>query len=423
MKKFKKLLKKLKSNAGSSIVMVVVSVAFIGIIVGALLAAAVQSYRLKLQELNDRDNFYYVEQALNEIYAGVGSQTVEDLQDAYVYTVENMVEYDLIKGRYVTKTQDEAQEMFSKEFYRQLQNNPFFKVSLDDLAVKLTSYITNDSVKLDASRIQVVDYEDENNNKVGKIIKNLKLSRTQEYNRSSANGVFTQSITTDIVIGNPDFAVLFDSMNDTDPNIFKYALVADMGVEVDQPTVPLTIAGNVYAASDYYNKQYNESTWDEDVSDDSKKLTTSDTYEIEQEDGENVNIAELYQHGSVTSKSAKGEKTSSTYTYYNNYATQNNQTEVAGRNDYYDGATIKSKYSGFYVNGSQVSIMADTVIVPGTMAVMDKGSLSVYGKNGSQTAESEVWTDNIVLDGYSTVKDNTAKDVLSQQHTKAQRQL
>lgn len=70
--------------------------------------------------------------------------------------------------------------MFSKEFYRQLQNNPFFKVSLDDLAVKLTSYITNDSVKLDASRIQVVDYEDENNNKVGKIIKNLKLSRTQD---------------------------------------------------------------------------------------------------------------------------------------------------------------------------------------------------------------------------------------------------
>ena len=67
-----------------------------------------------------------------------------------------------------------------------------------------------------------------------------------------------------------------------------------MGVEVDQPTVPLTIAGNVYAASDYYNKQYNESTWDEDVSDDSKKLTTSDTYEIEQEDGENVRICIIH---------------------------------------------------------------------------------------------------------------------------------
>ncbi len=407
MKKIKQILKKLKSNAGSSIVMVVVSVAFIGIIVGALLAAAVQSYRLKLEELNSRDNFYYVEQALNEIYAGVGSQTVEDLKTAYVYTVENMVEYDLVKGRYVTKSQDEAQKMFSKEFYHQLQNNPFFKVSLDELSSKLASYISNDSVVLDASRIQVVDYLDDDNNKVGKIIKNLKLSRTQEYNRSSANGVYTQSITTDIVVGDPDFSVLFDSMENDDPNIFKYAMVADMGIEVNQPTVPLTIAGNVYAASDYYNKQYNESTWSDDV-DDSKKTLSSGTYNVEQKDGEVVDIAKLYTHGSVTSKSAKGEKTSVDYTYYNKNATQTGKNEVAGRNDYYDGVTMKSRYSGFYVNGSQVSIMADTVIVPGTMAVMDNGSLSIYGKNGSQTAKSEVWTDNIVLDGYSKVTKDTA---------------
>ena len=43
---------------------------------------------------------------------------------------------------------------------------------------------------------------------------------------------------------------------------------------------------------------------------------------------------------------------------------------------------------------------------------MDNGSLSIYGKNGSQTAKSEVWTDNIVLDGYSKVtKDTTTKKV------------
>ena len=63
-------------------------------------------------------------------------------------------------------------------------------------------------------------------------------------------------------------------MENDDPNIFKYAMVADMGIEVNQPTVPLTIAGNVYAASDYYNKQYNESTWSDDV-DDSKKTLSS----------------------------------------------------------------------------------------------------------------------------------------------------
>ncbi len=409
MKKIKNFLKKLKNNVGSSVVMVIVSVAFIGIVVGALLAAAVQSYRLKLLELNSRDNFYYVEQALNEIYAGVGSQTVEDLQDAYIYTVENMVEYDMIKGRYVTKTQEEAQEMFSQEFYRQLQNNPFFKISTADLGDKLSSYISNDTVVLDASKIDVVDYVDEKGKKVGKIIKNIKLSRTQEYNRSSANGMFTQSITTDIVVGDPDFAVSFDSVNDQDPNLFKYALVADMGVQVEQPTVPVTIAGNIYAANDYYNKQYNESTWNADADDSSRKYSSSnadETYTIEKEDGKEVSLSDLYAHGSVTSKNAKAEKTSTDYSYYNYYISQTKPT-TAGVRDYYDGASIYSKYSGFYVDGSQVSILADTVIVPGTVAVMDKGSLSIYGKSGMQTDKAEIWADNIVLDGYSTVTEDS----------------
>ena len=172
MKKIKKFLRKLKNNAGSSIVMVVVAIAFIGIVVGALLAAAVQSYRLKLAELNSKDNFYYIEQALNEIYAGVGTQTVEDLQNAYVYTVENMVYFDLGKGRYVTASEEDTQKMFTTEFYKRLTANDFFKSDVDTLADKLASYISNETVQLDAGRLQVVDYR-ENGENVGKIIKNV----------------------------------------------------------------------------------------------------------------------------------------------------------------------------------------------------------------------------------------------------------
>ena len=336
---------------------------------------------------------------MNEIYTGVGSQTVEDLRNAYVYTVENMVQYDLLKGRYVTKSESETQKMFTDEFYRRLSKNAFFKDNdVDVLADKLRSYITNDTVKLDASRMVVENIQDGNDN-VGKVIRNVTLTRTAEYNRSSANGVFTQTITTDIVIGKPDFAVKFDAVNDQDPNIFKYALVADMGVYVDQKTTPLTVAGNVYAASDYYNKKYNESTWSDDAEDANKKFTSSTTYEITNEDGTTTNLSDLYVHGSVTSKSAAGEKTAPTYTYWN----AEDPVNPPLTKEYYDGENLKSKYSGFYVNGSQVSIMADMVIIPGTMAVVDKGSLSVYGKNGTKTSESEVWTDDVVLDGYSTV--------------------
>lgn len=435
MKKLKKLFRKLKSNAGSSIIMVIVSVAFIGIIVGALLSAAVMSYRLKLQDLNSKENFYYVEQAMNEIYAGVGTQTVKDLQDAYLYTVENMVEYDLGKSRYVTKSQDEAQEMFAERFYNNLKVNPFFKDKNDTakLGALLASYISNETVVLDPSRLQVVDYANDNGKVVGMIIRNVKVSRTQEYNRNSANGTYTQSITTDIVIGDPDFKVLFDAIQDDDPNILKYSMVADMGVYVDQKTTPLTIAGNVYAASDYYNKQYNVATWDKDASTDAKdyKFKNEDTkYILVDEDGNSkyntidadgnptpMGLSDLYTHGAVTSKSALMDKTASGYTYYNNEmknTSESGDASLITQKEYYDGENTKSKYSGFYVNGSQVSIVADTVIVPGTMAVMDKGSLSVYGRSGSKTTLAEVWTDGIVLDGYSTVqhsKDTDGKDV------------
>jgi hypothetical protein len=402
LKRIKKLLRKLKNNAGSSIIMVIVSIAFIGIVVGALLSAAVQSYRLKLVDMNSKENFYYVEQALNEIYTGVGSQTVEDLKNAYVYTVENMVQYDLGKGRYVTKTPEQTQKMFTDEFYRRLSKNDFFKDNnVDALATKLRSYITNDSVKLDDSRM-VVEVIKDGGDDVGKVIRNVTLTRTAEYNRSSENGMYTQTITTDIVIGKPDFAVQFDAVNDQDPNIFKYALVADMGICVDQKTTPLTIAGNVYAASDYYNKSYNENTWNSDA--ETKKFTGTTTYEIENEDGTKTNLTDLYVPDSITSLSASGEKTTPTYTYWDDPENvQSDPTKQPLTKNYYDGENIKSKYSGFYVDGSQVSIMADTIVIPGTMAVMNKGSLSVYGKNGTKTSESEVWTDDVVLDGLSTV--------------------
>lgn len=417
MKKLKKLLRKLKSNAGSSIIMVIVAVAFIGIIVGALLSAAVMSYRLKLQDLNSKENFYYVEQAMNEIYAGVGTQTVEDLQDAYVYTVENMVQYDLGKGRYVTLSQDDAQEMFAKKFYDELKANPFFKeTDMSKLGTLLASYISNDTVTLDPSRLSIAEYKNDKGVVVGKIIRNVKVCRTQEYNRNTANGTYTQSITTDIVVGDPDFKVLFDAINDDDPNIFKYSMVADMGVYVDQKTTPLTIAGNVYAASDYYNKQYNDATWDSDAADRDHKFKNDDTkYEVTDVNGEKTSLSELYTHGTVTSKLALSEdKTAPEYTYYNkemsSVSSGSGSAPVIAQKEYYDGENTKSKYSGFYVNGSQVSIVADTVIVPGMMAVMDKGSLSVYGRSGSQTTLAEVWTDGIVLDGYSTVKHSTDKD-------------
>ena len=56
MKKLRKKLRKL-NNSGSSIVMVIVALAFLAIIVGSLLSAAGYAYKLKFQDLNSKNNY------------------------------------------------------------------------------------------------------------------------------------------------------------------------------------------------------------------------------------------------------------------------------------------------------------------------------------------------------------------------------
>ena len=385
--------------------MVVVSMAFIGIIVGALLTAAGYAYRLRMQDVNARDNFYYVEQAMNEIYAGVGSESLKNMQDAYVYTVENMVYYDLATQTYMKKTDEEAEKMFSDKFMENVSTNPYFSDA--NIVASLEKYISDPNVTLEPSRLKVERKVDAN----GKIelitVKNVTLQRKVKYKK--AIGDYTQTISTDIEIGNPDFKVLFNSTSGSSTNIFDFSLIADMGVEVDS-TMPVTIAGNIYAAADYYNKDYNKSTYTNMGAGVTTPKDEDQVFEKTYSDGvENVDIK--YQHGSVTSRKYDGENAVSN-TYYNMQSTIMNTTNVADVNNrqYFDGVNKRSMYSGFFVDGTNVSILADIVIVPGSISVMDNGFLSIYGKNGMAIDEAEVWTDNFILGGYSSKVPTNKKD-------------
>lgn len=379
--------------------MVVVSMAFIGIIVGALLTAAGYAYRMKMQDLNARDNFYYVEHAMEEIYAGVGSQTVSDMQDAYVYTVEHMVSYDVDTQTYVAKSDEEAEKDFTKKFMENISGNNYFSEA--NLANTLSGYITDSTVKLDASKLYIKrDYaaDDAGNLVLDKItIKNVTVTRTVQYDKSIANGDYTQTISADIEIGNPDFKVLFNTTQNKQSNLFDFAMVADMGVEINQ-TNPIVISGNLYAASDYYNKMYNDAQY-RNLTNYSKYISdNTDKFKAITEDKNHYENGGLeYNHNRVSSKTYAEDSTSK---YYNAYSTLSLPT---GTYDYFDGINERSKYSGLYINRGNVSILADEIIVPGTVAVMNRGTLNVYGKSGNAVSEAEIWTDDIVLGGYSSM--------------------
>ena len=360
--------------------MVIVALAFIGIVVGALLSAAGYAYKLKMQDLNAKDNFYYVEQAMQEIYAGVGTHTVEQLKDAYNYTIENMVRYDMDLGTYKTISDADANAMFKEKFMDNIKDSDYFSQGNLLLAESLANYISNDTVVMDKEKLVLSVTDD------AITIKNITLTRTQEYT-TTGSGTYTQTLSTDIVISEPDFEVNFNNLSSDYSAIFDFAMIADMGVEVTQAGTPLTIVGNIYAAADYYNKEYNLSDMD----------ATARKYEMEIQTAEGpVNFS--YDLSPVTSKHYT---TVLDNDYENLYA-----KDEEGHDAKFDGENFNSMYSGFYIDNTDVSIMADTIIVPGTFTVMNLGSVSVYGKSGTITNPAEMWVDNFVLDGYSGINED-----------------
>lgn len=419
MKALKKLKKKL-NNQGSSIVMVIVALAFIGIIVGSLLTAAGAAYTLKRQELNAKDNFYYVEQAMQEIYTGVGMQTIEEMKSAYSYTIENMVRFDTELGTYKTISDEEANRMFKDEFMKRIMQSDYFKRGAADLALTLQDYITNKTVKVDADKLSIVRDKD------SITLKDVTVTRNHEYS-TNAGGDYTQTISADIVISEPDFDVSFNVIDTDYSALFDYALIADMGVEIaqDASSPGLSIAGNIYAASDYYNKSYNDTiVAHKDAKKEDFKLTgdTGLTYEnssvdengnvrhnvvskdyVYSENGENKPRKISYEFSNITNKDASDLKDG----YVNDNALNPKYRigEDISEHAPFDGENDHSHYSGLYIDASKVSIQANTIIVPGSISVMNQSDLAVYGR-GDATSNPQVWADEIVLGGTSKLDEN-----------------
>ena len=420
--KGKKIFSKLRSrckNVGSGVVLVIVAIGFIGILVGSMLTAVGYAYRLKLYDYNAKDNFYYLEQAMDEIYTGVGNFSLSIMSDSYTSILDNMG---------VDADSTEMNNDFKRLFMKSLASSDQF--SEDKVADFLRSYVSNTDVMLvsddthhtvpavlcfDLSGDPVYPTEFDTKEIGSIVIKNVTLTRTGTYKRSTANGDFEQTISADITVVRPDFEMSFKTLNLNYSALFDFAMVADNGIEIYAPggdnNKDISISGNIYAAADFYDKEYNKKS--KAVSgyssnsqvigvDENKYYSTGGNTK----DAETDTIVGSQGVASVV-RSGKG---SSAVTYYNfdNASVSSNTTHTNaasfaknGVTTTYDGVSEQSLYSGLYVKNANVILQSSEVIVPGTIAVLaDSGnnsSLTIYGKSGASVAESDVWTDNIVL--------------------------
>ena len=430
MKKLRAKLKNILKNQGSGLVLVVVAVAFIGILVGSLLTAVGYAYRLKLYDYNAKDNFYYLEQAMDEVYAGVGNETLSCMQTAYTDVVNEMVEYSESTRNYITRDPEDLNAQFKKQFMANVANSEFMKTAGGALDKFLQSFITNSDVKLVTGNAKIVKYVmgeggvEKVYNGVANanveystiVIKNVILSRTANYNRSTANGNFTQTISTDIVVNQPDFEMNFTSIIMDYSTLYDYCMLADSGIEITQNKSELSISGNVYAAADFYNKGYNnyKGTAARQAANggfyyDLNGVGRGSAHGVVY--GKSGNTVTPTETSYVSSQEIPSMISTDTRVYNNfNNGKVSNNTSQSLRNDRiyygtnftvanYDGVQENSMYSGLYIKGANVNMQSSELIVPGTIAVMDGARLTLYGKTGASVSEADVWTDNIALGG------------------------
>lgn len=368
-----RLKRKLRHNDdhGSSFVLVIVATTFMCILASAILMGAMMTYKLKFYKLNSLNNFYEVETALDEMYAGVGAATNEHLYSAYTTTAELVVVYDTKAQAFTTLDNKSANELFKKLFMTGFVADTNYK-SLKNVTDTLQSFISNeydavdnpDGVRLDTSNMKLI-YTDVNNKTTTQYYKNnggIKKEKQSGYEndkvqsvtfknvcvkrsvnlQGSTAGTYEQSITTDIVLTEPEYNVSFDTSSVSNNTLYEYAILADMGVEVgednDNRTTDAQVKGNIYAASDYYNKDYND-------------------------------VAET----KVTNKY------------------ESKPTTMWGTKE-------SSAYSGIFVNGknSTLTLNSDVVVCSGSLAAYNGAEINLSGR--TQTL-SELWADNIVIGG------------------------
>ncbi len=135
---WKQMQKKKDENKGAALVMVIIAIAFIGMLVGMILYMAYCNYLMKANDTQAKDNFYTAEYALDVINAGLQQDVSEAMAEAYVYTMKNSAGSDTVS------MEVDFQDKFIAEMKKKLQDRSSGSIKSDKWYIE---YLQNFWVK------------------------------------------------------------------------------------------------------------------------------------------------------------------------------------------------------------------------------------------------------------------------------------
>ena len=253
---FEKLNKISKDNKGSVMITVLVAFLFVAVLASIILATVTVNFKMRSIDRRTKDEFYYAEKALNDLYNGIGQECSEIMGETYNDVLSKYKKSD--DSTYMDE--EEAYKSFKKAFV-----TAFYKDIAQNQADKFSAYVVKDTTKKGssdkASRAIIKSYgtikyynnssrsesytisseSDVNIEKVGLIV--IEGVKVQSNPDASENVGYISEINTDIVVEVP--RVSFFTTNN---RAYDYAILANDGIELESNAI-IKANGNVYGGT------------------------------------------------------------------------------------------------------------------------------------------------------------------------------
>ncbi|MBQ7065633.1 MAG: Rpn family recombination-promoting nuclease/putative transposase [Lachnospiraceae bacterium] len=352
LEKFKKTKGKCNDNTGSSVILVIMTIAFVGTLVAIVTYMSYYNHLMKYSDRSSKENFYTVETALDEINMGLQREISNAMAESYTATT-----------KLSDKTVTEKDTLFKEYMKNNLQQKLKFSSSdLDHYQVnRLIMYL--DKTRYDTSSgvgavILTTDAEAEMKTEDDKLIlKNVHI----QYKDTRG---YVSILKTDIVMGFPD--ITFASNKEV-PDLEEYCLISNVRLETEAST-RTEVVGNVYGGT--------EGIFSENFSQLLFKPTTGRSYSLVIADKISAINGTRGVNSIITAEGsqvwAKGIDVDSSDILLESNTYIADDLTVEGKNS---GVVLKGNYYG-YGNGHGNAAVSSSILINGAKTRMDMSQLN-----------------------------------------------
>lgn len=229
-----------KRNSGSSIVIVIIAMAMIGILATTLLWMSYINYKIKVNDIRNKNSFYSAETVMEQIVAGLQKETSDAVAVAYQEVLSNWEELGSESNRYSSFA-----SMYLDTLVKHLRDSEKGDgyYSRDILEGYVDTTIWGNVNKTawnngtDASKAKAPVMELVNGNSL--VLRNVFVSYM--------DGDRLSIVSTDLCLDVPE--IVFTQSGSID-DLYDYLLIGNQGISLTQGSGQVTGDGSIYAGTD-----------------------------------------------------------------------------------------------------------------------------------------------------------------------------